>query len=148
MEIYNIRSYTSLTFLKFSHNISSIIHKINRSCDINLNKLKSFEDHQLQQEDSRLPEESYFLKLSINWQLSISIWKSLNHHSNDLKIEKYFQNNIWIIFTTFLQQLQIKLYEYTSNRAASLLQWIHNVIQCYPAAILRIILYEVRPILP
>lgn len=104
MEIYNIRSYTSLTFLKFSHNISSIIHKINRSCDINLNS--SFEDHQLQQEDSRLLEESYFLKLSINWQLSISIWKSLNHHSNDLKIEKYFQNNIWIIFTTFLQQLQ------------------------------------------
>lgn len=146
MEIYNIRSYTSLTFLKFFHNISSIIHKINRSCDINLNS--SFEDHQLQQEDSRLLEESYFLKLSINWQLSISIWKSLNHHSNDLKIEKYFQNNIWIIFTTFLQQLQIKLYEYTSNRVASLLQWIRNVIQCYPAAILRIILYEVRPILP
>lgn len=146
MEIYNIRSYTSLTFLKFFHNISSIIHKINRSCDINLNS--SFEDHQLQQEDSRLLEESYFLKLSINWQLSISIWKSLNHHSNDLKIEKYFQNNIWIIFTTFLQQLQIKLYEYTSNRVASLLQWIHNVIQCYPTAILRIILYEVRPILP
>lgn len=98
----------------------------------------------------------YLLKLCINYR---SIWKSLNDHrisysvQTYLKIEKYFQNdiripisNIWNIIFFFLttRTQQIKLYKY-SNRVASLLREF-NVIQCYPTAILRIILYEVRPI--